>query len=67
MPNPKKRHTKSKRDNRRAHWKLTLPGLNVCPQCGQPKLPHRLCLSCGFYNGQLILPRKEKVKPAPEE
>ncbi len=69
MPNPKKRHSKSRQGTRRAKWSLVggLPCLNICPQCGQPKLPHRVCLNCGFYNGELILPKKEKTKPKTEE
>ncbi len=63
MPNPKKRHSKSRQGMRRANWKISLQSINSCPQCGQPKLPHRICINCGFYNGELILPKKEKTKP----
>ncbi len=67
MPNPKKRHSSSRQGMRRANWKLSLPSINSCPQCGQPKLPHRICSSCGFYNGELVLPKKVKTKPKTEE
>lgn len=61
MPNPKKKHTPSRRDMRRAaNWRIDTPNLGKCPQCGEPKLPHRICPSCGFYNGELIIPKKEK-------
>ena len=33
MPSPKSKHSKSRRDKRRANWKLTVPGLVECPQC----------------------------------
>ena len=33
MAVPKRRVSKQRRDNRRAHWKLVLPGLVACPQC----------------------------------
>lgn len=62
MPNPKKRHSRAKRDRRRSQWRLMLPNLGECPQCHSPKLPHRICPECGFYNGELILPKKEKKK-----
>jgi hypothetical protein len=26
------------------------------------RLPHRVCASCGTYNGKLEVPRKEKKK-----
>ena len=60
MPNPKSRHTRARRDKRRANWKLELSGLSVCPQCQEPKLPHRVCMSCGSYNGKKILEVVEK-------
>jgi len=60
MPNPKSRHTRTRRDKRRANWKLELSGLSVCPQCQEPKLPHRVCMSCGSYNGKKILEVVEK-------
>jgi large subunit ribosomal protein L32 len=60
MPNPKSRHTRTRRDKRRANWKIELSGLSVCPQCQEPKLPHRVCMSCGSYNGKKILEVVEK-------
>lgn len=55
MPNPKRRHSKARGRNRRAHWKVDAPKLVECPQCKEPKLPHRLCSACGYYNGRLVL------------
>lgn len=31
-----------------------------CNHCGEPKLYHRVCASCGFYRGQQILTIKTK-------
>ena len=28
---------------------------NVCPQCGATRLPHRVCKSCGYYNGRQVV------------
>ena len=25
-----------------------------CPQCGEPKAPHRVCGYCGFYNERQV-------------
>lgn len=55
MPNPKRRHSKQRRDTRRAHDALSMPCLSKCPQCGDSKLPHRVCLSCGSYRGVQVL------------
>lgn len=30
-----------------------------CPRCHEPKLPHRVCKNCGFYNGRDILKLEE--------
>ncbi|RMH68282.1 MAG: 50S ribosomal protein L32 [Gemmatimonadetes bacterium] len=55
MALPKRRHSKSRSRKRRTHWKLKQPGLSVCPACGAAKMPHRVCTSCGEYNGRTIL------------
>lgn len=52
MAVPKKKTSKSKRDMRRAHDAIASPGLSVCPQCKETKLPHRACPSCGTYKGK---------------
>lgn len=66
MPNPKRKHSKARRDKRRsANSKLYLPSLAVCPQCKKPRLPHRVCPHCGYYNGKsvvIIESKKEKKK-----
>ncbi len=60
MPNPTSKHTRSRRDKRRANWKISAPNISLCPDCHEPKLPHRVCLSCGTYNGKKILEVIEK-------
>ena len=49
MAVPKRKTSKARRDKRRANWKLTVPGLIACPQCHEPKMPHRVCPECGIY------------------
>jgi large subunit ribosomal protein L32 len=59
MALPKRRHSRSRRDKRRANWKASTPTVAECSNCGQPKIPHRVCPSCGFYKGRTIfLPRE---------
>jgi large subunit ribosomal protein L32 len=55
MPTPKRKTTKSKSRHRAAHWKGTAPTYSDCPQCRQPKLPHRVCANCGYYDGRQVL------------
>ena len=62
MPNPKRRHSKSRRDKRKANWKVNLSNLSICPQCKEPKLPHHVCPNCGYYNGKEVVKIEEKEK-----
>ncbi len=27
------------------------PLVQGCPNCSAPRIPHRVCAACGFYNG----------------
>jgi large subunit ribosomal protein L32 len=61
MPNPKRRHSKTRGRKRRTHYKATAPSMSVCSNCGEMKLNHSVCPSCGFYDGKsVILPKKAK-------
>ncbi|MDX1382185.1 MAG: 50S ribosomal protein L32 [Thermoanaerobaculia bacterium] len=55
MANPKRRTSKARRDRRRAHDALDKPGHSICPECGEVKLPHRACRSCGTYKGRDVV------------
>jgi large subunit ribosomal protein L32 len=59
MPNPKRRHSKARRDKRRAHDHLQAPGLSLCPNCHEPKQPHRVCIRCGYYKGKAVVAAEE--------
>ncbi|HEY7412087.1 MAG TPA: 50S ribosomal protein L32 [Vicinamibacteria bacterium] len=59
MPNPKRRHSKARRDRRRAHDALKAPGLSLCPNCHEPKSPHRVCARCGYYKGKPVMDVEE--------
>jgi large subunit ribosomal protein L32 len=59
MPNPKNRHSKSRRGKRRSHDFLTAPTLSVCGNCGRGVLPHRVCPNCGYYKGRQVIEVKE--------
>ena len=60
MPNPRHWHSKARGRRRRTHWKVTVSNLMECPKCKAPKMPHRICGVCGFYNGKLILDLEAK-------
>ncbi|HET9545990.1 MAG TPA: 50S ribosomal protein L32 [Gaiellaceae bacterium] len=56
MAVPKRKTSKSRRDKRRATHKLSAPVVIECPQCHQPKRPHRVCPTCGTYRGREVEP-----------
>ncbi|MDX2440771.1 MAG: 50S ribosomal protein L32 [Desulfobacterales bacterium] len=55
MPVPKRKTSKSKRDKRRTHQKVTAPNVAECPQCGEATLSHHACPSCGTYKGRSVI------------
>jgi large subunit ribosomal protein L32 len=52
MAVPKKKQSKTRSRKRHAQWKAKAPTYSACPQCHQPKLPHRVCPNCGTYAGR---------------
>ena len=52
MAVPKKKQSKTQTRKRRATWKAAPPAYADCPQCHQPKLPHRVCGNCGYSAGR---------------
>ena len=52
---PKNKTSKARRDKRRANWKMSVPSMAVCPTCGSPVMPHRVCKNCGSYNKRTII------------
>lgn len=59
MAVPKRKKSKSKRDKRRTHQKLRAPNLANCPECGEARLPHHACPSCGYYKGRRVIETEE--------
>jgi large subunit ribosomal protein L32 len=60
MAVPKRRTSKAKRNSRRAHDAIGVPARSNCPQCGEPKLPHRVCPNCGTYRGREVIQTDEE-------
>lgn len=60
MAVPFRRTSKTKKRMRRTHYKLSLPGMVVCPNCGEMRLSHKVCSNCGYYNGKNVMEKKEK-------
>jgi len=60
MAVPKRRTSRSRCNKRRAHDALRTPPRSVCPQCQEPKLPHRICRNCGTYRGRTVIETDEE-------
>jgi large subunit ribosomal protein L32 len=63
MPNPKRRHSSSRRDKRRTHIKLALPTLSTCPVTGEVHLRHHAYWHEDkmYYNGKVVMVREQKA------
>ncbi len=61
-PHPKRKHSKGRRDRRRAHDALTPVNTVACSNCGSMRLPHTVCAKCGFYNGREVIQIKKEKK-----
>ncbi|KZZ82962.1 50S ribosomal protein L32 [Bacillus sp. SJS] len=55
MAVPFRRTSKTRKRLRRTHFKLQVPGMVVCPNCGDMKLSHRVCKACGTYKGKEVV------------
>lgn len=50
-----RRGSKHRKAKRRSHYKLTKPTIVKCPNCGEYKLPHKVCPECGMYAGRQVI------------
>jgi large subunit ribosomal protein L32 len=51
MAVPKKRRSYTRNHKRKSHQALKQQDVSTCPGCGNPRLPHTLCATCGTYKG----------------
>ena len=54
MAVPKKKISKSRRNQRRAHDALPSSNYAECSNCGELKRPHHVCAACGHYDGREV-------------
>ena len=58
MASPKSKISRSRRGMRRSHNALNKLVSRSCRSCDALHLPHRVCLNCGYYDGQEIVTAK---------
>jgi large subunit ribosomal protein L32 len=54
-PLPKRKMSRSRRNNRRSHDHLTPMHLVVCDECNKYKPAHQVCPHCGTYRGREVV------------
>lgn len=55
MAVPKQKQSHARTNKRRSQHRITPPAARSCPQCGEPRLPHRVCGHCGQYAGREVI------------
>lgn len=56
MAVPKQRKGRAATHSRRStNDRISAPASSVCPQCGETKLPHRVCPNCGYYRNREVI------------
>ncbi|MGD9124211.1 MAG: 50S ribosomal protein L32 [Desulfarculaceae bacterium] len=59
MAVPKRKQSKARGRKRRSHDAITLPNPSACPQCGEAKMPHRVCPACGYYKDRQVVAKED--------
>jgi large subunit ribosomal protein L32 len=60
MPNPKRRHSKTRTRTRRAHDALSVPQYYIDKDSGEPQKPHRVSEDGTYKGRQILVVGKEK-------
>lgn len=63
----KRRLGRTRIHHRRSAWMRRAsrkPLVQECPNCSAPRIPHRVCMKCGFYGGEIVM---NVAKPEDEE
>ena len=58
MPLQKRRMGPARIHHRRSAWMRRAgkaPLVAACPECGEPRRPHRVCFKCGVYNREKVI------------
>lgn len=53
MAVPRNRMSNARKNSRRSHMAKKPANLVACSSCGEAKLGHKACISCGYYGRNL--------------
>ncbi len=55
MAVPRNRNSNARKNSKRAHHAKKPTNVVACPNCDSPRRPHRVCTSCGHYDGRSVI------------
>ncbi len=56
MAVPKRKTGRARTHARRSmNDRISAASRSICPQCGEVKLPHRVCGNCGYYKDREVI------------
>ncbi len=55
MAVPKRKKSKQRIRQRKAHIKAEVAQVKACPSCGAPQRSHHVCPTCGKYRGRQVV------------
>lgn len=58
MAHPKRKISRTRRDKRRTHIKLTPKTFMECSNCSNVVKYHHVCTECGYYKGSQVIEGK---------
>ena len=62
MAVPKKKLSKTRTRKRRSHLALKKINLGICSKCGEAKISHHICTTCGTFKGDQVIDFTKKDK-----
>lgn len=62
---PKRRVSHARQGDKRSHLAISVPQLESCTHCHQPKQSHHACPVCGYYDGRPTIEIKQEKPQQP--
>ena len=62
---PKRRVSHARQGERRAHLAISVPTVEACPHCHEPKQPYHACPNSGYHRGRPVVEMKQTKDESP--
>lgn len=60
MAVPRNRMSNARKNSKRAHHAKKPKAMSTCSNCGNAKLPHCICQSCGAYGDRIVISKEQQ-------